>query len=454
MDLEMVTLSKKENKRAMVLAKVERREITAAQAGEVMGLSVRQVRRLLARYRQDGPAALVHGNRGRQPYHTLAPSVRTQILEMAQSKYVGFNHSHLTEKLQEVEEMAVSRSTVRRILVNSGIKSPRKRRPPKHRRRRERMAQKGMMLQIDASRHNWLEGRGPWLSLIGAVDDATGEVPYALFRDQEDSQGYFLLTQEIARRHGLPLSIYSDRHSIFTYKRKDKLSLEEELNGEQEPTQFGRLLKELEIQAIFALSPQAKGRVERLWGTFQDRLVSELRLSGAQTLDEANQVLWKFLPEYNRRFSVPAAGVGSSFRALPLKLKLEEVFCFKYQRVVSNDNTVSLDGTLIQIPPGPARRSYAKARVTIHEGMDGSLGVYYQSNRIAFLAPSEPRVVLRTRPATHKRYAKPVSETPKTKRPSQTDQAKLANRDADGIWRPAANHPWRRSSMVTKSLNN
>ncbi len=452
--MEMVTLSKKENKRAMVLAKVDRHEITAAQAGEVIGLSVRQVRRLLAEYRKDGPAALVHGNRGRQPSHTLPTAIRTQILELAQSKYVGFNHSHLTEKLQEVEEVAASRSTVRRVLVNSGIKSPRKRRPPKHRRRRERMSQKGMMLQIDGSRHNWLEGRGPWLSLIGAVDDATGEVPYALFREQEDAQGYFLLTQEIARLHGLPMAIYSDRHSIFTYNRKDKLSLEEELNGEPEPTQYGRLLRELEIQAIFALSPQAKGRIERLWGTFQDRLVSELRLAGAQTLDEANQVLWRFLSEYNRRFSVPVAEEGSVYRALPLELKLEEVFCFKYRRVVSNDNTVSLDGRLIQIPPGPARRSYAKARVTIHEGMDGSLGVYYQGKRIAYQASTEPKLILRTRNATHKRYSKPNSATPKTKSTEQVERTKLVTRDADGVLRPTANHPWRRSTMMTKSLNN
>jgi transposase len=452
MDLEMVTLSKKENKRAMILATVDRREITAVQAGEVLALSVRHVRRLLARYRKDGPQALAHGNRGRQPHHTLAPTSRALILELAQTKYAGFNHSHLAEKLREEEKIDISRPSVRRILVNAGIKSPRKRRPPKHRRRRERRSQKGMMLQIDGSRHDWLEGRGPQLSLVGAVDDATGEVPHALFRMQEDAQGYFLLTQGIATRYGVPMAMYSDRHSIFVYRRQDKLSIEEELKGEQEPTQFGRLLKELEIQAIYALSPQAKGRIERLWGTFQDRLVSELRLAGAKTLEEANEVLWKFLPDYNRRFSVEAAQAGSAYRALPPRVKLEEIFCFKYGRTVNNDNTVSFDGRVIQIPPGPGGRGYAKARVEIREAMDGSLAVYYQGKRIAFEQPRGDNAVLRPKNAGHQKNRGVVSPMRTAKKIEQVKPEKLVQRDQDGVFRPAADHPWRRPPVVTKSL--
>jgi len=457
----MVTLSKKENKRAIVLAKVDRGEMTAAQAKEVIGLGIRQIRRLLAKYRQEGPQALAHGNRGRQPQHTLSPSIRAKVLELAQTKYAGFNHSHLTDKLREEEKLAISRSSVRRILVGAGIKSPRKRRPPKHRSRRERMPQQGMMLQLDGSRHAWLEERGPWLSLVGAIDDATGEVPYASFRQQEDAQGYFLLLQKIAADHGLPLAVYSDRHSIFVHQRKG-LSLEEELEGEPEPTQFGRLLRELEIRSILALSPQAKGRIERLWGTFQDRLVSELRFAGARTLEEANLVLGKFLPAYNRQFRVEAAQAGSAYRPLPLGAKPEEVFCFKYQRVVANDNTVKLEGRLIQIPPGPGGRSYAKARATIHEAMDGSLGVYYQGKRIAFEGAGEEGIVLRTKRARHPKRAQEAGEVAKTaaappqasaRGTKQTEAVKLAQRDHHGVLRPTADHPWRRSPMVTKSLN-
>ncbi len=440
--MEFVTLNRKEQKRAVVLGKVDRGEFTAAEAGGVMGMSERHVRRLLAEYRKDGPKVLAHGNRGRQPHRTLDPTIRTCVLDLYRGKYAGFNHLHFSEKL-EGEGITLSYSSVHRILVNSGIKSPRKRRPPKHRKRRERRPQRGMMLQIDGSRHDWLEGRGPWLSLVGAVDDATGEVPYALFRLQEDSQGYFLLTQEVALRQGLPLAMYSDRHSIFVYKRKDQLSLEEELKGEQEPTQFGRLLKELEIQAIFALSPQAKGRIERLWGTFQDRLVSELRLAKAKTLEEANEVLWKFLPEYNRRFQVEPAQVGSAYRALPGRMKLEEVFCFKYERVVGNDNTVKLEGRLIQIPPGPGGRSYAKARVTVQEGMDGSLGVYHQGKRIAFEESSEKDAVVRVKHPGHRKKMGEVKAAPKKEQIEQAKTEKLVKKDQDGILRPTANHPWR-----------
>jgi transposase len=449
--MEFVTLNRKEQKRALVLGKVDRGELTAVEAGKVMGLSERHVRRLLAEYREDGPKALAHGNRGRIPHHALAPTTRAQVLDLAQGKYNGFNHSHLTEKLQEDEEVDISRSSVRRILVGSGIKSPRKRRAPKHRKRRERRPQRGMMLQIDGSPHDWLEGRGPRLTLIGAIDDATGEVPYALFRLQEDSQGYFLLTQEIAIGYGLPLAMYSDRHSIFVYQRKN-LSLEEELKGEQEPTQFGRLLKELEIEPILALSPQAKGRIERLWGTFQDRLVSELRLAGAKTLEEANGVLWKFLPEYNRRFKVEPAEVGSAYRGLPQGMKLEDVFCFKYERVVAKDNTVKLEGRLIQIPPGPGGRGYAKARVEIRERMDGSLGVYYQGKRIAFEEPSEQGIVVRTK-HSGRRKESAKSGMPSKKKVEAIALPKLVRRDADGVLRPTAEHPWRRPSVMTKSLN-
>jgi len=452
MELEMVTLSKKENKRAIVLARVDRGEMTAAQAGEVIGLGVRQVRRLLARYRQEGPQALAHGNRGRQPQHTLNSTARNQVLELAQTKYAGFNHSHLTDKLNEEEKLEISRSSVRRILVGAGIKSPRKRRPPKHRKRRERMPQQGMLLQIDGSRHPWLEERGPWLTLVGAIDDATGEVPYALFRQHEDAQGYFLLLQKIAADHGLPLALYSDHHSVFVHNRK-KLSLEEELEGEQRPTQFGRLLGELEIEAILALSPQAKGRIERLWGTFQDRLVSELRLGGAKTLDEANEVLERFLVSYNRKFRVEAAQAGSAYRPLPARVKPEAVFCFKYQRVVGNDNTVNLEGRLIQIPPGPGGRSYAKARVSVHEGMDGSLGVYYQDKRIAFEPAGSEGVVLRTKRQRYLGSTQRTPEAPTPAVPKHAERAKLMQRDQHGILRPTADHPWRRSPMVTNSLN-
>ena len=203
---EMVTLNRKEQSRLMVLNQVGMGKIVGREAAEVLGLSLRHVRRLLTVYRKEGAAALAHGNRGRKPHHALGGGLRQQVLELAQSTYAGCNTQHFTELLAEREGMTLSRSSVRRILLESGIRSPRKRRPPKHRSRRERYPKEGMLLQIDGSRHDWLEGRGEWLSLVGAIDDATGKVPYALFRHEEDAQGYFLLMRQIVASHGIPMA--------------------------------------------------------------------------------------------------------------------------------------------------------------------------------------------------------------------------------------------------------
>jgi transposase len=453
MDMELVTLNRKEQKRAFVLGKIDRGELTAAQAGKVMDVSIRQVRRLLAEYRREGPKALAHGNRGRKPAHALDPSLCSRVIELAQDKYQGFNWTHFTEKLEK-EGIYVSRSTVGRILTGVGLKGPRKRRPPKHRKRRERRPQAGMMMQVDGSRHDWLEGRGPYLTLVGMIDDATGEVPCAQFREQEDAQGYFLILKELAMGRGLPLAIYSDQHGIFRRLPKEALTVEEELAGERQPTQFGRLLKELEIEAIFALSPQAKGRIERLWGTFQDRLVSELRLAGAKTLAEANRVLAEFLPQYNARFAVAPANAVCAYRPLPKSWKLEELFCFKYERQVGNDNVVKLGTRTIAIPEGPRGRSYAKARVMVHEGMDGSLGVYYQGQRIAFEEAPAERVVLRVKNVKAKAQPAPGLAEPSPPCPAATKGApKPTKTDSRPPFRPPADHPWRRPHVVTNSLN-
>jgi Integrase core domain. len=293
---ERVTLNKKEQSRLIVLNGVEVGKVTVREASEVLGLSLRHVKRILAAYRKEGAAALAHGNRGRKPHNALDDGSKRKVLELARSTYAGCNTQHFTELLAEREGIAASRSSVRLILLRDGIRSPRKRRPPKHRSRRERYPQRGMLLQIDGSDHDWLEGRGPRLTLVGAIDDADGEVPYALFRDEEDAQGYTILLRQIVAEHGIPQALYHDRHGIFKRSSKEPETIEEQLEGKKKPTQFGRVMEELGIISIPARSPQAKGRIERLWGTFQDRLVSELRIAGASNKEETNRVLWDFLP--------------------------------------------------------------------------------------------------------------------------------------------------------------
>jgi len=295
---------------------------------------LRHVRRLLAAYRKEGAQALAHGNRGRKPGNALDEGLKERVVELARSIYAGCNFQHFTELLAERENIALSRSSVRLILLKAGIRSPRKRRPPKHRSRRERYPQEGMLLQIDGSRDDWLEGRGSYLTLVGAVDDATGKVPYGLFREQEDAQGYTILLRHIVESLGIPEALYHDGHGIFERSKKEPESLEEQLMGKSKPTQFGRIMEELGIISILSRSLQARGRIERLWGTFQDWLKSELRIAGAMNSKEANQVLWDFLPRFNKRFAVPAREPGSAYRQIPDSLDLDDVFCFKYQRTV------------------------------------------------------------------------------------------------------------------------
>lgn len=418
-------MTQREQRRAMALNRVVAGEWTQAEAAMSLGLSERQVRRLLAAYRERGPAALVHGNRDRTPAHALSEATRAQVRRLAQDRYAGFNDVHLTEKLTEVEGLRVSREAVRRILRGADIASPRKRRPPKHRSRRERRAQEGMLLQADGSRHRWLGDGGPYLTLVGGIDDATGTVPWALFREQEDAHGYFLWLEQVVRRCGIPQALYLDRHGIHERRRADPLVLAADLQSGDWTTQFGRALAELGISHVTAHSPQAKGRVERLWGTLQDRLVGELRLAGATTLADANRVLWDWLPSFNARFAVAAATPGSAYRPLPPELALETVLCFKYLRVVGADNVVGLGAHRLQLLPSRERASYARLQVEVHERLDGSLAVYHQGRCLA------------TQPAP------PTAPQLRARKAPRPQPAALGTPP-----RPGADHPWRRFPAV------
>jgi hypothetical protein len=323
--------------------------------------------------------------------------VRAAIIELARVKYAGFNDQHFTEKLLANEGLSVSRQTVRRILRLAGIGSPRKRRAPKHRHRRDRRSQAGQMILWDGSRHDWLEGRGPRLCLIGAIDDATGELlPGAHFVDQECSVGYLRVLQEIVRVKGIPLSAYMDRHGIL--KRNDRnWTQEEQLAGRQEPTQVKRALDDLGIEVIYALSPQAKGRVERLWGTLQDRLVSELRLARARNAGAATAVLNKYRAEHNARFAIPPFDANAAWQVCPPELNPEEVCCFQYIRKVLNNNTVRIGKQTIDIPPHPSRATFARVTVIVRHLLRGEYRVFHDGRCIG-LAKAPPPTDARQEP--------------------------------------------------------
>jgi predicted DNA-binding protein (UPF0251 family) len=385
----------KSKKRDSVVRDLDAHRMTAVEAAQRLGITERQVWRLLAAFRHEGADAVVHGNRGRMPIQTLSPEIRQHIIELAQTKYAGFNQTHFSEKLREVEKIPVSRPTVWRVLQEAGIRSPQRHRRPKHRSRRERRPRAGMLLQVDGSDHDWLQGRGPHLTLLGAIDDATGEVVGALFRKEEDTHGYMLLLHQIVLQRGIPLAIYADQHSIFIHTASEKETLDEQLAGQRTPTQLGRVLDDLAIELITALSPQAKGRIERLWATFQDRLVSELRLAGISTRDEADQFLRSYLPTYSAQFARSPAETESAYRPLPAKLDLSVIFSFQYSRIVANDNTVRVGATTMQISENAERSSYAKAKTLFCVGLDGSTFVLHNGRRIAYMPSKNPTADIR-----------------------------------------------------------
>ena len=376
---ETFALSQKELQRVAVISRCVKGELACARAAGLLCLSVRQIKRLKKRMREDGEAALAHANRGRPSHRRLPDAVLERVLRLARGTYAGFNDHHLCEKLVEREGIALCRETLRRLLRKQGLGSPRKRRAPAHRQRRVRSAQLGELVQLDGSPHDWLEGRGPQLTALGMQDDATGKILAAQFFPSETAFGYLCLLRQLLRRHGVPLAFYGDHSGIFV-RNDEHWTVEEQLAGKRQPTQFGRALEQLGVTFIAAHSPQAKGRVERLWGVLQDRLTSELRLAKAADIDSANAVLRKFITDYNRRFARLPREATTAWRAAPENL--DRICAFVHERIVSNDNVVQWEGRRFQIPQQARRFSFAGAKVHIYQELDGRISLYYGKTRL------------------------------------------------------------------------
>jgi transposase len=370
-------MSQEQLQRIKVIENAVAGRITVREAAEYLNLSERQVQRLKGMHSAEDASWVYHGNQGRDPHNALSSETRQKIEELARAKYAGFNDTHLHEKLTKVEGFIMSRPTVQRILREAGLSSPQKRRPPKYRSRRERREQEGMLLQVDGSRHDWLEGRGPLMTLLGLVDDATNKVPAAHFQlEHEDSAGYLRLFRSQVESHGIPWAIYRDQHS--TLQRNDShWSVAEQLEGRQFPTQVGRALEELGMETIVARSPQAKGRIERTWRTFQDRLISELRLARTATLDQANAVLSQFLTDYNTAFAKTPSRAGSAYRKLDVRLDLNYILSLRYQPTVGNDHIVTpIPGLQVQLPALANGRGYAGKKVDACQQPNGDFHFY------------------------------------------------------------------------------
>jgi len=394
---DQVFMSQKQLQRFRVIGIVEEGGITLEEAAVKMAVSYRHAKRILKRVREKGAQGLIHGNTGRSPHNRIYDELKKNVLDLSGRKYAAFNDRHFREELAEMEGIVLGRETIRKLRRAANIPPKRKRRPPRHRKRRERKAQEGWMILWDGSPHPWFGPAHPPCCLLVALDDATGTILAARFFAFEGTEGYLWLLAHIVRHYGIPISIYQDRHGSL--KRNDHhWTLEEELAGRQEPTHVGQALDALGIQPIFALSAQAKGRIERLFATLQDRLGAQISLSGISTLAQANDLLPRFIKRHNRRFALPAQNAQKAWRTVPPNLDVDRLISFHYCLRVALDNTVRVGKVLLDIPPGPYRMSYAKAYVEVRQLLDGTWRIYYKDHLIAQHAPTTLHEPLRALP--------------------------------------------------------
>ena len=383
---DSIVLRQKELKRLHVLHKVLEEGMTQKEAAQLVSLSERQIRRIVQRIRREGDAGVCHKARGTPSNRKLPTKLKDRMIQLYRTTYADFGPTLFTEKLEERDGISISRETARTWLTDAGLwKIHRKRK--EHRQWRERKDRFGEMVQMDGSHHDWFEGRGPACVCMGYIDDATGNV-FGRFYEYEGILPAMDSFMRYSKKYGLPLAVYLDKHT--TYKSPAEPTLEDELNGTEPLSQFGRALGELGVELIHANSPQAKGRIERLFNTLQDRLVKEMRLRGISALDEANRFLVSYLPWYNRRFAVQAKKKGNLHRS-PKGLDLAAILCVKTERTLKNDHTIQHERRLYQIED----RIRTK-RVIVEEHIDGSLrivskGVSVRFHQIAQRPPQEQK---------------------------------------------------------------
>jgi transposase len=408
-------MTEKEMVRLKVAEKLLEGHMKIDQAASVLMLSTRQVKRIKERVKRFGPSAAVHGNRARKPANATDNNVKDLVVELKSNKYQGSNFSHFTELLAEREDITLSQPTVHRILTSAGIKSPKKKKRLRAHRYRKRMDCPGAMVQLDASPYAWLGNEE--LALHGAIDDATGNILGLYLCRQECLEGYFEITRQMVAGHGIPLSTYSDRHTILVSPSKDKLSIEDQLEGKSEPyTQFSAAMAELGINMITAGSAQAKGRIERLWGTLQDRLLQEFLINKIKDIESANIFMKKYIARFNKRFSVMPKG-GSVFRKLAGGINIDHILCRKYIRKLDSGSAFSYGGNYWQLISGGKPAAIARSSVKVLTS--GKIGIKAKySGKVYSLA----------------RIEKPAKSFVK------------AGRDKKTALKPAASHPWKRAS--------
>lgn len=399
---DRVTMSGKELRRVHVIRQVLAHRLTQKEASTLLGVTDRQIRRLRRRVEQEGDQGLVHRGRGRPSNRRIPEGRKTKILRLYETRYGDFGPTLAVEKLAAHHGITLSDETLRRWLRARGIDHFTRRKRP-HRTWRVRKAHVGELVQLDGSHHDWLEGRGPRCVLMAYLDDASSRV-FARFYDHEGTIPAMDSFQRYMRRYGVPLALYADKHT--TYQAPATPTVDEQLAGVEPASQFGRALKELGVELLAAHSPQAKGRVERLFKTLQDRLIKELRLAGIATMEDANRFLESYLPLYNQRFTVPPTQQADLHRPTPRVRDLARCLCIKTSRCLRKDCTIAHEGQLYQI-----HDSVRATHVQVEERLDGTRRITHHGRALGFhviAARPVPERTVRTLP----RSSRPVTPRP------------------------------------------
>ena len=415
---DIIMMRRKELKRLHVIKGVIIKKIKWKEGARIAELSMRQIGRLVARVKEQGDIGITHKLRGRESNRRYDKGFKGKAIEIYKTRYEDFGPTLAMEKLKEIEGIEISDETLRKwIIGEKDIESSWRRKGRKHRRWRERKAKRGEMVQMDGSKHDWFEGRGSECVLMGYIDDASNEV-YGRFYEYEGTIPAMDSFRGYIRKYGIPNSLYADRHT--TYHSKDKLTIEEELEGKtKKATQFERAVGELGVKIIPAYSAQAKGRIERQFRTFQDRLIKEMRLRGIKGIEEANEFLKYYLPIYNKRFGVIPREKANLHGPIPKWTKLDRILCIKTQHVVRNDTTIVHEKKLYQIE----EKTKAK-KVTVEERINGTMKIYDGESKSL-------------------RY-KQITSLPKKREESKIKPNKKLTKISRKKYIPPADHPWRK----------
>jgi len=416
---DLLTMSLHELSRAEVMQQLKAKRITQRQAAEHLGLSLRQTKRLWRAYRDGGAKALLSKRRGRPSNHQLEPRVAARALVLLRGHYADFGPTLAHEKLSEVHRLGLSVETVRKLMTANGLWRPRRAKPPVIHPLRARRPRLGELVQIDGSPFAWFEDRGPACNLLVYIDDATGQLLELFFTPSETTFSYFAATRRYLERHGRPVAFYSDKHSIF------RLTNAQATSGTG-LTQFGRAMTELGIEIICANSPQAKGRVERVHQTLQDRLVKELRLRGISHPEHANAYAPEFRADFNRRFGVVPADPDNAHRPLLASHNLDRIFTIQTLRTVSKNLTFQHDKVVYQLQQPRRTRAFRGARLLLLEDAQAQLTIEYQGRQLAY---------------TLYQHQAHQAEVVSAKLIAPAVEATQPKREAT---KPASNHPWRR----------